>query len=596
MLKYQLSRQVFDNDIVTLNYNNINYNDFPTENDVEKIMVELECDDASFVSNSDVLSFVGTMGYYNQDLNSNDYIGYSGKVSVYAVNYITNSVYFLDDKYMELDLSDIYAEVENGVITWVIEFDKTHFIAEGDYVDLFLLFGPKTKVHLDNQATLENVNYYQIKWTYDSMVENAQELSNILFGDIDASVNQTIYGDINKVTALREQVRWARYDIWQEPPNVTLNKYKVNLKVPLSLKTKIDLYSEGNIKEYFVDYEQQKSVNTPIEMEKYVYTPVVVSKLNHGSPVFEDCMKINFNLHFRAHDGDDWTVNNSDSWNFEKYGDYSNWTKNKYYSYTPSPTSPNTQNQWKRSCQSDLLKYVGFVTNDVKYQKNKLKKSFLRIFYYDSDNPATQNLLGYSTVFMDCNKLYSKFISKANFECYYDDNGEIVKGIKTDREVSVNDLTKILKWSGMTTEEIEDYRLSSQITVKNKYLSDNSSEGFYLYKWEGEDEDTIPNDVYMKIEFNHAGYGRNVPMMAPYKDGQVKGFKTNNEIIDDWSNTSTQYGIKRYTRYSYIHLKTKYDTNTNRRIYYLDPDTYGVNKDGNIININLYEARIAFND
>ena len=33
-----------------------------------------------------------------------------------------------------------------------------------------------------------------------------------------------------------------------------------------------------------------------------------------------------------------------------------------------------------------------------------------------------------------------------------------------------------------------------------------------------------------------------------------------------------------------------------RYIYYLDPATYGVNPkiDGNIININLYEARISF--
>lgn len=591
MLKYQLSKQVFGNDTVPIQYNEINYRDYPNESN-DKVLVELECDDASFVNNSDILTFSGVYSFYDPTINDFVKFGDGGSIPVYTVNYLTNSVYFIDGRYTDLEVSWMTSDVKDGTIIWTIYFSKTHFYDERGNGELYIRHKNGTELHLYGNP----ISYNQMTWVFDIMAPNAQEMSDLIFGPIDSTIDAQIDGYIDDLLFFRPQARWAIFSQSGDQLSINISKHRVSLNIPIALKGKTDLYSEGNIKEYFVDYEQQKSVNTPIEMEKYVYTPVVVSKLNHGSPVFEDCMKINFNLHFRAHDGDDWTVNSSDSWNFEKYGDYSNWTKNKYYSYTPSPTSPNTQNQWKRSCQSDLLKYVGFVTNDIKYQKNKLKKSFLRIFYYDSDNPATQNLLGYSTVFMDCNKLYSKFISKANFECYYDDNGDIVKGIKTDREVSVNDLTKILKWSGMTTEEIEDYRLSSQITVKNKYLSDNSSEGFYLYKWEGEDEDTIPNDVYMKIEFNHAGYGRNIPMMAPYKDGQVKGFKTNNEIINDWSNTSTQYGIKRYTRYSYIHLKTKYDTNTNRRIYYLDPDTYGVNKDGNIININLYEARIAFND
>ena len=43
--------------------------------------------------------------------------------------------------------------------------------------------------------------------------------------------------------------------------------------------------------------------------------------------------------------------------------------------------------------QSDLLSYLGFTNDDVKYQKSKLKKSFLRISFYDSDNIGNQNLL-----------------------------------------------------------------------------------------------------------------------------------------------------------------------------------------------------------
>jgi hypothetical protein len=174
-----------------------------------------------------------------------------------------------------------------------------------------------------------------------------------------------------------------------------------------------------------------------------------------------------------------------------------------------------------------------------------------------------------------------------------------VKGIKANREVNVGNrstdgsLLKILDKAKTDKEEIEDYRLSSQLTVRNKYLSDNSSEGFYLYTWELSDTPTEPVDVYMKVEFNHAGYGRNIPMMAPYHD-TIPGFKTNEDIIRDWKDGGG-YGVKKYTRYSYIHLKAKYDNITRRHIYYLDPDTYGINRyDGNVININLYEARINF--
>ncbi len=590
MLKYQLSKQVFGNDTIPVQYNEINYQDYPNEAN-DEVLVELECEDASFVNNGNILTFSGVYSFYDPIINNFVKFSDGGSIPVYAVNYLTNSIYFLDSRYTDLEVNAISVDIKDGIVTWIFYFADTHFYDERGNGELYIRHKNGLELHIYGNPII----YNQMTWTFDVMTENAQEMSDLIFGPIDPTIDTQIDGYIDDLSIFRPQARWSTFSQSGDQLSIGVNQYRVSLNIPIAMKSKADLYSEGNIKEYFVDYEEQKSINAPTEMEKYTYTPVTVVKKNNVW-VFEDCVKINFNLHFRAHDGDDWTVNNSDSWNFEKYGDYNDWLTNKYYSYTPSPTSNNPLNQRKRSCQSDLLSYLGFVTNDVKYQKNKLKKSFLRLFYYDSNNPATQNLLGYSTVFMDCNKLYSKFISKANFECYYDDNGNIVKGIKADREVSVNDLTRILNWRGMTTEEIEDYRLSSQFSVKNKYLSDNSSEGFYLYKWEGEGEAVVPNDVYLKVEFNHAGYGRNVPMMAPYKDGQEKGFKTNGDIISDWSNTATQYGIKKYIRYSYIHLKTKYDTNTNRRIYYLDPDTYGPSQDGNIININLYEARIAFND
>ena len=89
-----------------------------------------------------------------------------------------------------------------------------------------------------------------------------------------------------------------------------------------------------------------------------------------------------------------------------------------------------------------------------------------------------------------------------------------------------------------------------------------------------------------------------------------KGIKSFSDILADWNDkkeydtankvyvwtngTDGHYGIRQYTKFSYIHLKYKYDKDTDRHIYYLDPDTYdtSVKGDGDVIEINLYEAKI----
>ena len=122
----------------------------------------------------------------------------------------------------------------------------------------------------------------------------------------------------------------------------------------------------------------------------------------------------------------------------------------------------------------------------------------------------------------------------------------------------------------------------------------------------------------MKVEFNHAGYGRTIPFMMPYWDKQKwnnakSGIKTFDEILKDWKDTKKvdqsgnvswqngtdgHYGMKQYMKFSYIHLKYKYDKDNDKHIYYLDPETYGdinfpTGKDGNKeIVINLYEAKV----
>lgn len=591
MLKYQLNKQIFDNDTIEINYSGVELTTYE-EDPYNSMWVTLLCDNIDEVQPGTVLNITSNFVSYNDLTKDTSSVTDAVNIAVETVDPIGNTITFLDKTYKELYPDVVIAKVYDGTVTWIFSFPDAHYFSESEPIGIDIYYSDIDYIRIDGW---EYVNFNTISWVYDSSV--AEELSYLLFGTADPT--ETIEGNPNVITIRREQIRWNQLAL--SNPTVKFTKIKVRLNVPIAINTKIDLYKEGNLKEYFVQHEKEKALNGPIEMEKFAYTPVVVSSINNGKPTFEDCTKINFNLHFRVHDGDDWTVNDNDSWNFDKYDHHNDPTANKYYSYAQNAAMNDAQGQWKRSCQSDLLTYVGFITNDVKYQKNKLKKSFIRLSFYDSNDPGQQSLLAYSTIFIDCNKLYSKFISRMNFNCYYNSDGDIVKGIKVDREVNTlippDSLTSVLSIRAPKPEEIEENRLSAQISVKNRFTSNNSSEGFYLYTWELSDIPTMPTDVYMKVEFNHAGYGRNIPMMAPYRDNpNNRGFKTNAEIVSDWTGENTGYGIKKYTRYSYIHFKAKYDANTKRHIYYLDPDTYGTKYewDKSVLNINLYEARISF--
>ena len=337
--------------------------------------------------------------------------------------------------------------------------------------------------------------------------------------------------------------------------------------------------------------------------------------------------------------------------------------------------------------QSDLLSYLGFDNNDVKYQKSKLKKSFLRISFYDSDNVGNQNLLHTSTIFLDSGDLFAKYIKNIETEDEYkateaviaqkspeisfpkdsiltsseyekldDDNrkkcvinGELLAvtgdsssdkdkntvydkvGVSVDREPMRKKALDKDNDFGDDIDELERLRMSSQIVVTDKNSSKRSSEGFYFYTYKTNDNGVYPSDIYMRVEFNHAGYGRVIPFMMPYirkseenlKDNspgyerytatdRKDKIKTFDDICYDWSEIDIDKGIEdkylkddsdigysavRYMKYCHIKWKYRYDKHTQKHIYYLDPDVYGTgvtsdNKHGNNIILNLYEGKI----
>ena len=435
---------------------------------------------------------------------------------------------------------------------------------------------------------------------------------------------------------------------------IYIEKPLYRISIPLSVNFETNAYQSYILNEQYVEDERNKSINKITDMEKDVYHPVIwdSSKLDENGDIVEDYVdginkevdKIVFNLHFRQHRGDDWLVESDTYWNgcyvdkdnkvkfIDEIEDYK---KVNYFSYKQIKKGENED--IRRSKQSDLMTYLGFTNSDIRYQKNKLSRSFLRIMFYDSMNPGNQNLLYYSTIFVDSGKLFGKYINHIEDTPYnsvvYETNEETeietinakdseinLVGIKVDRE-PYGDLLK-----DATLDQVEELRLSCQFTVRDKFQSDASSDGFYLYLWKDNESGVMPSDIYMKVEFNHAGYGRTIPFMMPFWDHkkrynkendklpQKQGIKTFREILDDWNSTKDeneiwrnegnitdgQYGARQYMKYSYIHFKYKYDKIHKQHIYYLDDEFYGTDPENggvhykdNVMTINLYEAKMV---
>ena len=503
-------------------------------------------------------------------------------------------------------------DIEEPIYYMYIYFQNSHLFnrynSNGDEMKIKLYFNCYT---LNTIAffplEMEYVTPFSVRYKWDELNDNLKAL----FEKDDENKKINPNGNIYNVEIYRETPLFGVYDnyiIYNNSPVCSIN-------LPLGIKFRTDLQKEQLMTDYLTD-RRKKSINRITDMEKDVYHPVQWD--NEKNKKKNDIYQIIFNLHFREHRYDDWNAAPDSYWNgvindpTAKENDdklrlmnNSNEEELGFFSYG--------NDNWKRSDQSDLLSYLNFTNEDVRYQKSKLKKSFLRLLFFDSMNPADQNLLAYSTVFIDSGALFSKYVRHFEGEGFsaLNYNGDIVlptslnlNGIRINREPMIN---------GETYEEfkneLEDVRLSSQLVIKDKYNSTTSSEGFYLYLWRDNDSGATPTDLYMKVEFNHAGYGRTIPFMMPYKDkdddgkekGEVKTFK---EIVDDWRPTEEEgkyvgYGIKRYMKYSYIHLKYQYDTVDKRHVYYVDTDLYkGTDKSiygiDNTMKFDLYEAKINF--
>lgn len=370
-----------------------------------------------------------------------------------------------------------------------------------------------------------------------------------------------------------------------------------NISLPLGQLFATNANQEDLVQKHFVEEETEKAIPPIVDMEKFVYTPII----KKGDEELE-VNEIIFNFHFREREGEDWLVKDEGYWNGYPEGE-----KNDIIVTFDEPEK-----------QSDLLTFLSFVNQDVRYQKSRLKKSFIRLSFYDSNNQANQNLLFYSTVFLETGVLFGKMCK------YYDDiyhqpvyneeTGEIEPdpkervGIRVDSEPYsfMKSDGDVVYLSDKDDDFKEKRRLSTRMTVKDRFNSEGSSDGFYVYLFQADDPNLRHKDMYMRVDFNHAGFGRSLPFMRPtdfdmdtLENGRAKDFQT---IIDDCKPKDGEkaggYDLETYYTHLYVQFKYGYSKKLQKHVYYLayaaeNGDDYMTFDDENRrIIFNLYEAKV----
>lgn len=310
----------------------------------------------------------------------------------------------------------------------------------------------------------------------------------------------------------------------------------INITLPLTSNNATELNDEEVAHALFKE-KREALIPDIIDYEKRCFSPCY--KVSNKLEAVSD---IRFNLYFRDRsESDNWTSS-----------DVMGWNQYKLNGTTFTLDSNLTE--------GDLLGFLNFTDDDVYYRKQKIAKSFLRLSFYDSKDPMTQQLLFYSTVFLDGGDLYGKYVKNVLKKI---ENPEL--SLVKDKTLGVNNLT-------------------ASFNISDRYNRSTSSEGFYLYMFPDGTMDGSEREIYMKVDFNHAGYGYTIPFMRPTSGSSVLTFgKIPTSLIDP-----DDGDLKQYYNSIYIPVRIKYDTTLKDFVYYFPI----VERSGTTLKFNLYEPKL----
>ena len=270
------------------------------------------------------------------------------------------------------------------------------------------------------------------------------------------------------------------------------------------------MFQEYQVNELFVNKIKNSIVPDFIDLEKIKYAPAF-----SGDSI---CLAtgLTFNLHFRTRIQGQTEHTFEDTWHFDDgsktwNGNGLNDEKRREELYLDQDFVNS----------SNLMGFLGFTDDDVYNQKNRIKQSFIRLSFYDSENPLTQNLLYYSTIFFDSGDLYGKYVKRKSW----------LEEAGSKYNHDIHDIV----WSPTSITDTCS-AVTSQLIVNDEYDMTRSGEGFnlYLFRQDAPIEQDVstendPQDIYyMKVEFNHAGFGRTVPLIRWPKEKDEYGVEKPN--------------------------------------------------------------------
>lgn len=509
--------------------------------------------------------------------------------------------------------------------------------------------------------------------------------------------------------------------------NDTRDGNGVNFEIPLAEDFAASLNQGDLLENVYLNDVKESSINKIINYEKYIFYPAYLDKsitfrsgntfmkdgfvlVNPGGAqkvtsdidrYSHDVLKINFNLYLKHREHDD--NNDYGSWDSSDEFYWNRWDGTKDASDKKIPDNVHSTEK-----NGDLLGCLGFTDEDVFYQKNSLKKSFLRISIYDSPYRQTQKLLYYATLFFDTNVLYKKYVNLNNYartvmnysmtiKLPAPDPGSIIRftfdnvtdannsryyiegtydydfgaGIGVLNNVMYSGITcsngstwtsvpdgifdiftihniatnlgervsasYMRQWSyvpstnswqinsefdissnkdGNEIQRVYEYssgipdeeKLTATFTCTTKNDDSACSDGFYMYLFNTVVKSGQCTQLYMKVEFNNAKYGKTVVLTNPrIKEGvgnvvndQIPitddAFPTDYEVVHG-SNNNSYVDIKKLYDDLYIPIFVRYNNEKDRYEWYIASNEQNKSKKvkekkQDVIDINLYEPRI----
>lgn len=313
-------------------------------------------------------------------------------------------------------------------------------------------------------------------------------------------------------------IRWAANEVYvncgETISELVLNTDFYNVGIGLSSDADESILgTEDYFSESYVKMVEDSLVPDFVDMERVKYSPRNKVPKSGGGYSYEIITAITMYPHFRKRrmiENDEDRKENAastsgnvyfDSWDIDSESANTIWWN--YYTNSDVWFDSAHFSAWcwstvtERAYRGDLLGHLNFTDNDVYYRKRKISKSFFRLSFYSSNDPIEQKLLYYSTVFLDGTSYYGKYMKQTEED--YENNSGYTGNSNT---------------IGVFYEGDRDKMLEVKLHVTNEYNRDASAEGFniYLFADDAPTGNTV-RTIYMKVEFNHAGNGKTIPLI-----------------------------------------------------------------------------------